>query len=73
MNGGLWSKKLIMGLVAQAGLVVCAVLSPASTEVIVYSFAAIALIAVGGQSVIDVLAAWFAGRPFTLEQPKCKP
>lgn len=67
MNG-LWSKKLIMGLAAQIGLVVCAVLDPSSLAIIVYSFAAIALIAVGGQSVIDVLAAWFAGRPFTLEQ-----
>lgn len=68
----LWSKKLIMGLAAQVGLGVCAFLDPSNLTIIVYSFAAIALIAVGGQSVIDVLAAWFSGRPFLLEQPKCK-
>lgn len=66
----LFSRKLVMGLAAIAGIVFSQKLGLQDSAV--YVLGAVALAGVGAQGVTDVLEALAAGKPFVLEKPKCE-
>ena len=60
-----------MGIAAEVGIVVCALVG--RTDMAIYAICAlgaVALVSVGGQSVVDAMRSWFEGRPFVLDPAK---
>lgn len=65
----LLSRKLVMGLASILGVAFSHWLGIGDSAI--YVLGSVAVISVGGQSVVDALTAWFGGKPFVLEKTSC--
>jgi len=63
----LLSKKFLLGLVSVIGIIFSSKLNLSLQAL--YILGIVAVISVGGQSVIDALTTWLEGRPFKMESP----